>query len=179
MPELRLPIALLLAAALAVPGAAAPKPQESWGKADVSFETYRTDAVECGRLAYYADVSDTEQAKLFVSASRRLEAADDHGMGVPSATSEMELQRMVGLAARSEQIRAGIRPEKRMKELHVGLVDVVETCLEQRGYSRFTLTEEQRDALGKLKKGSPERHRFMHSLASDADVLRAQKVASG
>ena len=179
MPELRLPIALLLAAALAVPGAAAPKPQESWGKADVSFETYRTDAVECGRLAYYADVSNTEQAKLFVSASRRLEAADDHGMGVPSATSEMELQRMVGLAARSEQIRAGIRPEKRMKELHVALVDVVETCLEQRGYSRFTLTEEQRDALGKLKKGSPERHRFMHSLASDADVLRAQKVASG
>ena len=179
MPELRLPFALLLAAALTVPGAAAPKPQESWGKADVSFETYRTDAVECGRLAYYADVSDTEQAKLFVSASRRLEAADDHGMGVPSATSEMELQRMVGLAARSEQIRAGIRPEKRMKELHVGLVDVVETCLEQRGYSRFTLTEEQRDALGKLKKGSPERHRFMHSLASDADVLRAQKVASG
>ena len=176
MPELRLPIALLLAAALAVPGAAAPKPQESWGKADVSFETYRTDAVECGRRAYYADVSDTEQAKLFVSASRRLEAADDHGMGVPSATSEMELQRMVGLAARSEQIRAGIRPEKRMKELHVGLVDVVETCLEQRGYSRFTLTEEQRDALGKLKKGSPERHRFMHSLASDPAILRTQPI---
>ena len=86
---------------------------------------------------------------------------------------------MVGLAARSEQIRAGIRPEKRMKELHVALVDVVEVCLEQRGYSRFTLTQEQRDALGKLKQGSPERHRFMPSLASDADVLRAQKVASG
>ena len=179
MPHLRLPIALLLTTALAVPVAAAPKLQASWGKADVSFEDYRNDAVECGRLAYYADVSDTEQAKLFVSASRRLEAADDHGMGTPSATSEMELQRMVGLAARSEQIRAGIRPEKRIKELHVALVDVVETCLEQRGYSRFTLTEEQRNALGKLKKGSPERHHYMHSLASDADVLRAQKVASG
>lgn len=179
MPGPRLPIALLLAAGVAVPGAAAPKPEQSWGKADVSFETYRSDAVECGRVAHYADISDTEQAKLFVRASRRLEAADDHSMGVPNASSDMELQRMVGLAARSEQIRAGIRPERRMKELHVALVDVVETCLEQRGYSRFTLTQEQRDALGKLKKGSPERHRYMHSLASDANVLRTQETVSG
>ena len=99
-------------------------------------------------------------------------------MGVPSATSDMELQRMVGLAARSEQIRAGIRPEKRMKELHLALVDVVETCLAQRGYTRFTLTEEQRSALGKLKKGSPERHRYMHALASDPAILRAQPIVN-
>jgi hypothetical protein len=42
-----------------------PQPMTSWGKASVAFDTYRADAVECGREGYFADVSDTEAAKVF------------------------------------------------------------------------------------------------------------------
>jgi hypothetical protein len=176
MLRFKVPLAVLLAAGLAVPASGAPRPQESWGKAGVSFEDYRNDAVECGRLAYYADISETDHAKAFVSATKRLEAADDHGM---AAIGEDDMYRLAQLGARSEQIRASIRPEKRMRELHAGLVQVVEICLEERGYSRFALTDEQRKELGKLKKGSAQRHRFMHALASDPQVLRTQEIASG
>jgi hypothetical protein len=172
-------LTVFLGVSLILPASAAPRPHQSWGKAGVSFDEYRRDAVECGRLAHYADVSDTEQAKLFVRASKRLEAADDHGMGTAGASSVDEMNRMVGLAARSEQIRSSIRPEKQMRDLHAGLVGVVESCLTERGYSRFSLTEGQRARLGKLKKGSAERHRFLHSLASDADVLRRQVASLG
>jgi hypothetical protein len=173
----------LLAAAvsltLAPAPAAAAVPMDTWGKAGVSFEEYRDDAVTCGRTAHYADVSDTEQARLFVQASRRLEAADDSGVGNPGASPEEDLYRMAQLGARSEQIRSSIRPEKRMEELQNALVSIVERCLEERGYSRFRLTAEQQQALNRLDKGSPERHRFLHALASDESVLESQRIEHG
>ena len=174
---------VLLAAA--VPLALTPAPAwaaeliDTWGKAGVSFEQYRDDAVTCGRTAHYADVSETDHAKAFVNASRRLEAADDHGMGFAGASAAEDMYRTTQLAARSEQIRSSIRPEKRMRELKAALVSIVERCLEDRGYSRFRLTSEQQEALGRLKKGSPERHRFLHALASDADVLASQRLDQG
>ena len=168
-----------VAFALAPAPASAAEPFETWGKAGVSFEQYRDDAVSCGRTAHYADVSDTDHARAFVQASRRLEAADDNGMGAPGATPAEDMHRMAQLAARSEQIRAGIRPEKRMRELLAALVSVVERCLEERGYSRFRLTVEQQQALNRLRKGSPERHHFLHALASDEGVLASQRIEHG
>ena len=173
--------ALLAAVALVLAPAPAwaAQPIDSWGKAGVSFEDYRADAVACGRSAYYADVSETDHAKAFVQATRRLEAADDHGMGPALATPEEDMYRMAELGARSEMIRSSIRPEKRMRELQAALVSIVERCLEDRGYSQFRLTREQQRALRRLKPGSPERHRFLHALASDAAVLSRQRLDDG
>ena len=173
----------LLAAAVSLALAPAPawaaEPIVSWGKAGVSFEEYRDDAVTCGRAALYADVSDTEQAKAFVEATRRLEAADDTSMGTAGATAEQDMYRMAQMAARSEQIRSSIRPEKQMRELKAALVSIVERCLEDRGYSRFRLTAEQQQRLRRLESGSPERHHFLHALGSDEHVLTSQRIEQG
>jgi hypothetical protein len=184
-----MPIALrvdkhaLLAAAVSLALAPSPvwaaDPVDTWGKAGVSFEQYRDDAVTCGRTAHYADVSNTEHARAFAEATRRLEAADDHGMGGAGATPDEDMYRMAQLGARSEQIRSSIRPEKRLRELKAALVSIVERCLVERGYSRFRLTGEQEQALRRLKKGSPERHRFLHALASDESVLASQRIDQG
>ena len=167
MPRVSAALSLLIAASLATPAVAAPRPKESWGKADVSLAQYREDAIECGRMAYYADVSNTEQAQAFVRGTRELESTD----GLPLD--------MLELARRYGQIQHSVRAEKQIAELKEGLQYIVDTCLEDRGYARFRLTQEQRDRLGKLKKGSPERHAYLHSLASDPAVLAQQAVGRG
>ena len=63
----------LTSAALAGAAVAAPAPQESWGKAGVSLDQYRQDALECGLQGHYTDISKTEDAKEFVRASRQLD----------------------------------------------------------------------------------------------------------
>ena len=151
MPSLNNHAVLCAAAALALAAgpARAAQPFDTWGKADVSFEQYRDDA------------------------------AARHGMGTAGASAAEDMYRMTQLAARSEQIRSGIRPEKRMRELQAALVSIAERCLVDRGYTRFRLTAEQQATLGRLKKGSPERHRFLHALASDPDVLASQRLSQG
>jgi hypothetical protein len=170
-------------ASLAAPASAESKPVDSWGRAGVDLETYRTDALECALMGHYADVSQTEQAEKFIRATKRLENSDDSSMGpavatvaADNATAPDTMYRMAAIAARTEQIRASIRPEKLINELHIGLVGVVETCLLDRGYSQFRLTESQSQALSRLKKGSDERRQFLHALAADPAVLEDQAL---
>jgi hypothetical protein len=181
MTRTRIGIAAAISLALiAAPAFAKPKPIDSWGRAGVDYDTYQNDALECALLGHYADVSATKQAKQFVKATQRLEASDDHSMGAmsgnPSADASAEMYRVAGIAQRNEQIRSSIRPEKLMKELKQGLVGVVETCLLDRGYSQFRLTESQARALSKLERGSDERRHFLHALAADPAVLADQPV---
>ena len=166
MLRVRSVVAALVVASLASPALAAPRPQESWGRAGVSLEDYRKDAVECGRTVYYADISQNEHAQAFVTGTKRMEATD--GLPIDFLT----------LAHRYGQIQASTRPEWRLRELERGMQSVLEICLQRRGYVKFQLTEEQRDDLGHLKKGSPERHAYLHRLASDPAVLSRQAQLS-
>ncbi|HYD23317.1 MAG TPA: hypothetical protein VEB68_00860 [Croceibacterium sp.] len=145
----------------------APRPPETWGRAGVDFDTYRQDAVECGSIAYYADVSQTKQAQAFVRGTRRLESLD----GLP--LDPLELARSYG------QIEAGVRPERQIRELRGAMQSVLDSCLARRGYVKIGLTEAQREELEHLRKGSPERHRYMHMLASDPAVIASQALANG
>jgi hypothetical protein len=180
----------------AAPTAAAPKPVDSWGRAGIDYETYRNDSLECGLLGHYADVSQTEQAQMFVRATRQMEtvdstnfvpaggattnfappspggAGDNYPLPIASPATDMMVER----ARQYEQIRSGIRPERRMDELKQGMVSVVEQCLQDRGYVRFRLTEEQRRALRKLDRGSDERREYLFQLASNPAVLEAQAL---
>ena len=63
--------ALSLAALAAASVTAAPAPLASWGKAGISLDQYRKDSLECGLKGYYSDISKTDDAKAFVSASRK------------------------------------------------------------------------------------------------------------
>ena len=167
MRHARLAIAAILVLGLASPALSAPKPRESWGRAGVDFETYRQDAEECGRMAYYADVSETDHAKAFVRGTKRLESID----GLP-----LDFLTVANLYAQAEH---SVRPEWRMRVLRAGLQAIVEECLTRRGYVKFHLTEAQRERIEDLRKGSSERHRFLHALASDPEVLTNQAMQEG
>ena len=196
MRRMRSTLLALAAVGLAVPGSGASQPRQSWGKANVSLADYRKDAIECGRMGHYVDVSDTPQAKALAKATRRLESADDHGpaqigeggvnlsqvSGGPGGVSDVSKAEVDSFAAAaryaasSERIRSGARSEKHIGDLKVAMLRIVERCLVDRGYSRFALTAEQRKALRKLRKGSDQRHAYLHSLASDPIVLEQQAI---
>jgi len=166
-------VALALAPA---PASAEPRPVDSWGKAGVDLETYRDDSLECGLLGYYADVSETEQAQAFVRATRQMESIDNPNYTPSSATAAQATDMMVIQARQYDQIRRGIRPEKRMEELKLGLEGVVQQCLRERGYVQFRLTDAQREALSEFDRGSDERRAFLHSLASNPEIIASQPV---
>jgi hypothetical protein len=52
----------------------------------------------------------------------------------------------------------------------------LEHCLAVRGYSKFRLTPQQMAHLQALAHGSIERHHYLYSLGSDAEVLARQKL---
>ena len=180
--------AALLAASL--PVAAAPAPQFSWGKIGITIEQYRLDAVQCGRMGYYRDVSGTDAARVFRDASQQFDAIGNSGAATVSmwdttsldsgggaslnARVEQAPALAVERAQRTGQLVASTRPEKRMAEVRVFLEEAVTACLTERGYVRFRLTREQRAKLSHLRAGSPERHAYMFRLATDPNVLAKQ-----
>ena len=168
-------LAIALAAA---PASAEPLPVDTWGRAGVAYETYRNDSLECGLVGYYADVSQTEQAQRFVRATRQMEGTDNTNYVTPGASAAQTLDGAVMQARQYEQIRRGIRPEKQAKDLKRGMEAVVGDCLRERGYVAFRLTDDQRERLSKLDKGSDERREFLYSLASNPEVLDAQALPS-
>jgi hypothetical protein len=185
-------VLVAITAALAVaPATAQPKPVDSWGRAGIAYETYRNDSLECGLLGHNADVSQTRQARDFVRATRQMEGTDNANFASPSASAApaadgvamtagaAQAMDMATVRARQyEQIRRSIRPEQRMKELKQGMVGVVEECLRERGYVQFRLTDEQRETLSHLARGSEERREFLYRLASNPDVLTTQALPS-
>ena len=101
------------------------------------------------------------------------------GPGGVSDVSKAEVDSFAAAAryaASSERIRSGARSEKHIGDLKLAMLGIVERCLVDRGYSRFALTAEQRKALRKLRKGSDQRHAYLHSLASDPIVLEQQAI---
>ncbi len=163
---------------------AAPAPLQSWGKAGITLVQYRQDAVDCALSGHYTDISQTNDAKEFLRASRELDTL--HSSFAPGTTSGSEngpagadqLDRMGQFAASQQHVIDAVRPGQRYKSIKRTLEAATAECLEQRGYSRFALTDEQRRQLGKLKAGSDERRAFLYSLASNPSVLQLQHVAT-
>ncbi|MBN8807828.1 MAG: hypothetical protein J0I47_06285 [Sphingomonas sp.] len=163
--------------AVSNPALAGPKSKptpQSWGRAGVSLEQYRRDAIECGRQGYYLDIAQTDDAKAFVRASRQL---DDASQSVSTALpGDNPVDSAVNQANRLERIRASIQPDRRIAHLQTVMQSAVDQCLVSRGYARFQLTEDQSRRLAKLPQGSPERRSFLYALASDPAVLKAQAL---
>lgn len=164
---------LTLAALSSTPAFATDARVTSWGNSGVSFEQYRRDAVECGRQGYYLDVSDTEAAHVFREASHKLDSNDTD---LAAAAMAGDRDRTMNIVASSSRIVEGTRPQKRLREVRDLLAETVAACLTGRGYRRFQLTSAQQARLHRLPVGSPERHSYLYSLASDARVLGAQAI---
>ena len=169
----RLICTLALAFAVAAPAGAREQPAVSWGKAGVSFDQYRQDAVECGRAGYYLDVSDTEAARVFKTATSRLESNESD---LQTSGSLGDMTRIMAIVGYSAQIVEGTRPREQMKQVRKLMDDTVAACLAGRGYVRFQLTAEQRDQLRHFRRGTVQRHAFLYGLATDPSVLSAQAI---
>jgi len=164
---------LLLTLLTATQLAAAPKtPKESWGRAGISFDQYRRDAVECGREGYYLDISRTDDAKAFVRGSRELDNMTQSASTTAPGADPVDAA--VTKANEYERIRASVQPERRMDHLKTVLQSAVDQCLARRGYTRFRLTDDQRRHVGKLPLGSAQRRAYLYSLSSDPKVLATQ-----
>lgn len=179
---MRILIAMAAAAGLASAAQGANAPQTSWGKAGVSFDDYRGDATICLREAAGIDLTGTEPANALVLASRRMAAGQTNdysssisGGGYKSPTPVTGgLDPVIEAANRMQQERMAARPELRIRQAHDIMQRRLEHCLAGRGYHRFRLTDDQRRRLRHLPERASERQTYLHSLASDPQVLAAQ-----
>ena len=149
-------IALASAAGLAGAAAAAHRPALTWGKPGVTYEEYRADATACLRAAAATDLTGTEPAEALVLASRRIETAmNSDPWSVAQATD-------------------AARPDLSIRQARDILQARLNHCLVAHGYHRFRLTDAQRRQLNHWNLRQPERQAYLHSLASDPQVLASQ-----
>jgi hypothetical protein len=167
---LSLPILILLAASLGT-AAFARRPALSWGKPGVSYDQYRADATICLREAAGMDLTGTEPANALVLASRRMETI---------LTSDFTpmigggFDPLITFANAMQQQRLAARPDLRLRQARDILQARLDHCLEAHGYRRFQLTDDQRRQLNHFDARQPERQVYLHSLASDPQVLASQ-----
>jgi hypothetical protein len=176
---MRQKFAVSLALLLASAASSAPAPEDSWGKAGVSFEQYRQDAVDCAAAGYFLDISNSADAQQFVTASRKLNNLPGPtiyqtvGTG-PGSTSSVDVA--ANFANIQQHIIESVRPEERFKNIKRMQLAKTNECLVNRGYSKFRLTDNQRDRLRHLKFGSDKRREYLYSLATNPSVLATQKA---
>jgi hypothetical protein len=159
---------------------AAPAPLDSWGKAGVSLNQYRQDAVECASEGYNLDISKTADAQAFVRASHQLENLPGGGniqvTATPGSPENNSVNAMLDFSDAEQHIIDSVHPEQRFRNIKKMQMAKVDECLAQRGYSKFRLSDEQRHRLSKLKFGSDERRDYLYSLASNPAILASQKA---
>ncbi|MDB5693406.1 MAG: hypothetical protein JWO81_2469 [Alphaproteobacteria bacterium] len=148
----------------------------SWGKVGVSLARYRSDAIECGQRAAATDLANSDPGKALLVASRLMENDPTVGPGAtvdaisgPSAGADA-----LGGAGSSPSVMQMVGPQRQFAKAGDILENALERCLTQRGYRKFKLTSGQRHRLSKLPIGSDARHAYLHSLASNPDVLTRQ-----
>jgi hypothetical protein len=179
---MRILIALAATAALATAAPAANAPQTSWGKAGVSFDDYRSDANFCVRQAAATDLTGTEPANALVLASRRMATGQtsDYTPTVGGAnstgpsTTNSGFDPMIEAANRAQQERMAARADLRIRQARDIMQRRLDHCLAGRGYHRFRLTDDQRRRLRRFPERAAERQTYLHSLASDPQILTAQ-----
>ena len=147
---------------------AAPAPETSWGKAGVSLDAYRADASRCLNLVARLELEGTQPANALVRATRRI----DNIYAQVGGENSFEAQLRVGQQVHN--VVEFTQPRLRFNQVRTLMRTAMEACLTELGYSRFRLTDAQRGRLRHLRYGQPARHAYLHSLASDPDVLRAQ-----
>jgi len=139
-----------------------PGHHKSWGMEGVSLEQYTADSRECARQAAEIDLSGTAPAQALVLASR-----------VYSIHWNPHYSQLSGIS----QTPRIASPQVQWNRAAAIMQDQLDSCLMQRGYVRFELTDEQYDMLQHLERGSDARRAYLHGLASDPGVLAAQAAS--
>jgi hypothetical protein len=114
---------------------------------------------------------------MLVRASRELDhIADTAWMEAPVFVPEKRtiLGNDVGMSW--QQTINKYRPAEQFDAIKRLQYETLDTCLIDRGYSRFRLTADQAERLHHLKRGSEARRAYLHSLASDPQVMARQRI---
>ncbi len=173
MRALIVPAAVLL---LAGPAIAAPAPETSWGRAGVSLQDYRADATRCLTIVEHLDLRGTEPANALVQGTRRIDNIYAQAGGEFGGGSQAPPGGAVQPGSQVMNVVEFTRPQHRINQIRGLMRFAMDTCLTELGYTRFRLTDAQQERLRHLRYGRPERHSYLHSLASDPEVLRTQAV---
>ena len=181
-----LPVRSCLIAAFALASAsaafgAAKAPAFGWGKAGVSYEQYRADALACAQLGFASDVDDTAPVVALRDASQRMESMEKSLPGAAQSAAAsasggaVDTSRMVAIAQDIEFVRSSARPAHQIKELKEVIFETIRGCMTAYGYVRFRLLGSQRDAYAKASDDkADEARKYLYSLASDPAVLESQ-----
>ena len=162
---------------------AAPHSATSWGKAAVSLSQLALDAKEC---------SDTSRTVAVAIKPKTLQALDvlssaallDIAMQSPDGPDKNPMQAIAGLTsqhaaddiARRTNTFGGRYVSMVRPDVKDELQEVLDKCLEERGYVRIALTSEQQKQLSKLKRHSAERTAYLHSIDSDPALVERQRL---
>jgi hypothetical protein len=151
---------------------------KSWGKAGISLEAYRADGLACAREAAAMDLSKTGPARALVIASRLIDNDPTvvAGPAMDRMSSAQAGTDVVAMAGSSAGVVQMIRPDRQILKAGDIMKARLDSCLAGRGYVKFKLTGEQSKRLRGLREGSDARRAYLHSLASDGEVLARQKL---
>lgn len=165
-------------------------PLTAWGKNEVTMLQYRTDGAECALLAVtFEDGSNAANSAGGINGQNAVlpeqrpsgqsiaTGADPRGGSTVaganpiSSSSTYSQQASADMANRAAlQQRTQEMAEQRARN------DALKSCLVKRGYTEFTLTDEQRSSLAKLPQGSDARREYLYRLGTDPAVLSRQAV---
>jgi len=164
----------LASAALARAPSRADLHKTSWGKPGVSFEQYRTDAVECAVHASNYDITQAAVGQRLLAFNKQQEAARRDGwMGWDN--QEGGDQR--GYASDSSPWLQHFYDVEYLDTRDLQY-DLLGKCLSERGYRQFRLTAHQIKALDTLRRGSDARRDYLYRLASDRAVMAHQGLTA-
>ena len=142
---------LLASAALLAGLATSPAfARDSWGKPNVGFAEYRTDADECSNSAF--------RTTLWM---RPIYDVVRHAMPLQGDVYQLAWSHQVLVHGVTVTIADQLQ-------------DSVDRCLIDRGYQRFRLTSAQDLQLSRYRRGTIERSHFLHNLAADPMVMPSQ-----
>jgi hypothetical protein len=141
--------------------------------------SYNADAQQCAQRAFGATVGMKPQTSEALGALQ--------AMSLYSFITSWNYAQHGGPMAAAEAVRPDRVPFRNTSYegmfKHAAWVDVVEqlqqvvdSCLMERGYRKFRLTDAQRDALRRLKAGTAERQHYLQSLGSNPQILVAQRL---
>ncbi len=190
------PVSLILCAA-AVLGACSMNssiPATAWGKNDVSMLQYRTDAGQCAVIAATGETNHGNAANTAggiygqnsSAPPRKPTGAEGAGTGVATGngtpTDAATAQSTSGATysdTASPDFVSRAATQQRTQEMaeQRARAAALKSCLSDRGYTEFKLTDAQRTDLARLPEGSDERRNFLYKLGTDPAVLSGQAVS--
>lgn len=179
------------AALLSMPvsaGANEAAPRTVWAKADIGYEQYRNDGLECGMKGLASNIDNSAEVKTLARASRQLESIDasaraawsqDAGQMGQTGLGSVQMRNGLDIAAnkaiQAQAVREAARPEEQYARIKEMMFQIVRSCMIDRGYAKIVLTEDQRKEYGRVEGGADARRAYIHKLASDPHVLEAQR----